>query len=153
MAIKSTAGASRERYEKRDANIRGLICFAALLLVSLVLILLFSKWMFGYFAETQPLGPPTTPFENVRTLPSGPRLQVKPRHDLDEYRQSQSASLDSYGWVDRQNGVVRIPIDRAMDLLLERGLPTRSSDQQNEGAQSAGTRSGAGNTGRPGRGR
>jgi hypothetical protein len=153
MEIKNAAGESGMRYEKRDANIRGLICFAALLLVSLVFILLFSKWMFGYFAETQPLGPPTTPFENVRTLPPAPRLQVEPRHDLGDYRQSQSASLDSYGWVDRQNGVVRIPIDRAMDLLLERGLPTRSSDQQSEGAQSADTKSRAGKTRRTGRGK
>ena len=34
-------------------------------------------------------------------------------------------TLNSYGWVDQQAGVVRIPIDRAMDLLAQRGLPTR----------------------------
>ena len=30
--------------------------------------------------------------------------------------------LHSYGWVDQQAGIVRIPIDRAMTLLTERGL-------------------------------
>jgi hypothetical protein len=34
--------------------------------------------------------------------------------------------LSSYGWVDREAGIVRIPIDRAMDLLAERGLPARA---------------------------
>ena len=33
--------------------------------------------------------------------------------------------MHSYGWVDQQAGVVRIPIDRAMELLAQRGLPTR----------------------------
>ncbi len=33
--------------------------------------------------------------------------------------------MHSYGWVDQPAGVVRIPIDRAMELLAQRGLPTR----------------------------
>ncbi|HEV2330417.1 MAG TPA: hypothetical protein VGY56_16670 [Verrucomicrobiae bacterium] len=39
----------------------------------------------------------------------------------------QNQKLNSYGWVDRSNGIVRIPIDRAMDLLMQRGLPTRTN--------------------------
>jgi hypothetical protein len=37
--------------------------------------------------------------------------------------------VHTYGWIDRNGGVVRLPIDRAMDLVLERGLP----QQQQEG--------------------
>ena len=40
------------------------------------------------------------------------------------YAESQEKLLNTYGWIDRQNGIVRLPIDRAMELLLERGLPT-----------------------------
>ena len=41
--------------------------------------------------------------------------------------------LDTYGWVDHDNGIVRIPIDRAIDATVQRGLPARpaSGDQSN----------------------
>jgi hypothetical protein len=37
-------------------------------------------------------------------------------------RSEQSAVLDTYGWVDAEKGVVRIPIERAMALTLEQSL-------------------------------
>lgn len=46
-----------------------------------------------------------------------------PVTDLDQMVRSQNEALNSYGWVDRQKGVVRIPIDVAMDLVAQRGLP------------------------------
>lgn len=116
---------SKEGYERRDANIRALLQFAFWLFVTLVLVMLGTKWVFFYFARTQPLGPPPTPFESARVLPPKPRLQVEPKVDLRNYREVQQERLASYGWVDQHNGVVRIPIDRAMDMLLDRGLPTR----------------------------
>jgi hypothetical protein len=38
-------------------------------------------------------------------------------------RAEEDASLNSYGWVDKEQGVVHIPIERAMDTVVERGLP------------------------------
>jgi hypothetical protein len=52
-----------------------------------------------------------------------PRLQERPVQDIRTYLESQERVLNSYGWVDRQKGVVHIPIDRAMELIAERGLP------------------------------
>ena len=49
--------------------------------------------------------------------PPTPRLQTNPWRDIAELRASEDAILQSYGWVDRKGGVVRIPIDRAMDLV------------------------------------
>ena len=46
---------------------------------------------------------------------------------MQSYYQSQQHLLNTYGWIDRQNGVVRLPIDRAMELLLQRGLPVRAA--------------------------
>lgn len=114
-----------ERYEKRDANIRSLLQFAFWLFLVLVIVLLGMKWTFSYFAKSQPLGPPASPFENARVLPPQPRLQPEPRADLKNYCETQEQQLNSYGWVDQHNQVVRIPIDRAMDLVLQRGLPAR----------------------------
>jgi hypothetical protein len=58
-------------------------------------------------------------------LPPLPRLQTDPKKDLRDLRAEEQATLDSYQWVDRNGGVVRIPIDDAMRLVLQRGLPAR----------------------------
>ena len=54
-----------------------------------------------------------------------PALQTQPFMDIYTLRRGEAERLSSYGWVDRDGGVARIPIDRAMDLLVERGLPIR----------------------------
>ena len=56
------------------------------------------------------------------SVPS-PRLQVDPRGDLRSLRLGEEGRLSGYGWVDRQRNIVRIPVDRAMSLILDRGLP------------------------------
>lgn len=115
------------RHETRDASVRSLVIFGVTLFLSLGAILLLMIKVFHYFAASQSLGPPASPFAQVRALPPQPRLQVEPRQDLEQLRADQDTVLNSYGWVDRQAGIVRIPIDRAMDLLIHRGLPVRSS--------------------------
>jgi hypothetical protein len=54
--------------------------------------------------------------------PPSPRLQVSPHADLARINASEDAQLDSFGWVDRDRQIARMPIDRAMQLLAERGL-------------------------------
>lgn len=52
-----------------------------------------------------------------RKLPPEPRLQTEPILDLEQLRAKEKKQLDSYGWVDQTNGVVHIPIERAMELI------------------------------------
>jgi hypothetical protein len=59
--------------------------------------------------------------------PPAPRLQHSPIEDLQALRARDDASLHRYAWVDRDAGVVRIPIERAIALLAARGLPARSA--------------------------
>jgi hypothetical protein len=113
------------RHETRDANIHSLLIFAAGLAGTVLLVMLGMAWVFHYFGATQSLGPPASPFAEARTLPPQPRLQVEPRLDLDQLRAGEDAKLHSYGWVDRNAGVVHIPIERAMDMVAEKGLPVR----------------------------
>jgi hypothetical protein len=54
-----------------------------------------------------------------------PPLQVSPPLDLQHFRIREDAELNSYRWINATVGVVQIPIARAMDLLLEKGLPVR----------------------------
>jgi hypothetical protein len=63
-------------------------------------------------------------------LPPEPRLQTNPREDLADLRKAEDQVLESYGWVDKDAGVVRIPIEEAMRLTLERGLPSREQESR-----------------------
>ena len=65
-------------------------------------------------------------------MPPEPRLQTNPREDLSELRASEDELLDSYGWVDKNAGVVRIPIDEAMKLTLRARVCRRAERSQDE---------------------
>jgi|SRR5689334_22687091 hypothetical protein len=54
--------------------------------------------------------------------PPSPRLQVTPKADLDRLRDDEDRELTTFGWVDRNRQITRIPIERAMKLLGERGI-------------------------------
>lgn len=55
-----------------------------------------------------------------------PHLQTQPFKDVYQLRLGEDKRLESYEWVDKEGGVTRIPIDRAMEILLERGFPART---------------------------
>jgi hypothetical protein len=67
-----------------------------------------------------------------QTAPA-PRLQAAPVRDYQEYLNEQERELSTYGWVNRDRGIVRIPIERAMDVALERGL-RKSADRDEQQA-------------------
>jgi hypothetical protein len=56
------------------------------------------------------------------TLPPQPRLQVYPVRHWKDFQGAERERLSTYGWMDRSTGAVHVPIDRAMDLIAERGL-------------------------------
>jgi hypothetical protein len=59
-----------------------------------------------------------------------PRLQVDAPNELRQLRAAEQATLDSYGWVDKEAGIVRIPVDRAMEILAKKGLPARKAEEK-----------------------
>lgn len=129
MATEPAIHTEGVRAEIRDTNMPALVILGAAIVVTVAIVMLFCWWLFGIYTYVQPLGPARTPFASARPLPPEPRLQPKPENDLQQYLSEESSEQDSYGWVDRQKGVVRIPIDRAMKLLLQRGLPVRIPGQ------------------------
>jgi len=64
--------------------------------------------------------------------PAPPRLEAQSGQDFVAYRAAAEQKLRSYRWVDRAAGVVAIPIDRAMDLISERGLPARTDSSASQ---------------------
>lgn len=74
----------------------------------------------GMLAQKYPLA------AGVHKDPPTPNLQTQPFKDIYLLRQEETEKLTSYAWVDKEGGVTRIPIDRAMDVMLQRGFPART---------------------------
>jgi hypothetical protein len=106
------------RHEESDVNVRGVLGFAAGLLVTAVLIQFMVWLLFVYFSgrEAARVAPeyPLAAGEQTRVPPEPRALRAR-----------EDAVLNSYGWVDKTAGVVRIPIDEAIRLTVQRGLPVR----------------------------
>ena len=115
-------------HEESDVNIRAILGFGAGMIVVGIVLALAVFVLFGYFnsresAKVAPEYPLAAAPES--RLPPEPRLQINPREDLQSLRANEDATLSGYGWVDKNAGIVRIPIDQAMKLTLQRGLPAR----------------------------
>jgi hypothetical protein len=57
-------------------------------------------------------------------------LQIDAHNELRQMRVAEDAMLNSYGWVDKDSGRVRIPIERAMEILAKKGLPARKQEEK-----------------------
>jgi hypothetical protein len=120
--------ANPSHHEESDVNVAGVVVFVVVLVVVGVLIS-GAVWVLYRQFEQASSGPATVEFplamDAMRRLPPQPRLQTDPRDDMANLRRSEDEVLESYAWVDRNTGVVRIPIEQAMKLIAERGMPTR----------------------------
>ncbi len=117
-------------HEESDVNIRAILGFGAGLIAVAVVVHIAVWLLFLFFASREAKSQPQPEFPLAVTqqdrLPPAPRLQTSPRQDLKDLRAEEDVVLGSYGWVNRNAGIVRIPIDEAMKLALERGLPARA---------------------------
>lgn len=118
-------------HEVREANVRLLIKFGVgLFVLSAVSMLL----MWGLFVTLEQynasLLPEPSPLTETDQIPPAPRLQVIPEEDLIALRAAEKEKLETYGWVIRTANIVRIPIERAMEITAERGLPVRPQSSE-----------------------
>jgi hypothetical protein len=117
------------RYEHTDIEPEFGYRFAAWLAVAMLIsagIIYGAFWMFDRQEKAASPTVLTYPLAaGVPKEPPSPRLQTQPFKDVYLLRQSEADVLGSYGWVDRPAGIVHLPIERAMELTLERGLPSR----------------------------
>ena len=113
-------------HESSDVRIRPLALFVIGLFVAVVVVLGAMAGLFRYFAANQPRPQiPPSPLVEARQTPPEPRLEAAPIERLRALRAHENAVLGSYGWVDRRTGAVRIPVDRAMELMVQRGGPRK----------------------------
>jgi hypothetical protein len=118
-------------HERKDVDVISLFTIVLTLFASCVVVFVIVTGMMRYFKLHEPskiAGQANIPATHTAEFPS-PRLEVKPGANLADLRAAEEADLNSYGWVDRNAGTVRIPIDRAMQLLGQRGLPDVGAGQ------------------------
>jgi hypothetical protein len=115
-----------ENYEHSDTNVSGVLKYGVGLAVILFVVFVSMRWTFAKMSEMAPMGKAASPFESARQMPPAPRLQVDPQRELHNYCAAQVQSLTSYGWKDSQAAIVQIPVDRAIELMVEHPLPARA---------------------------
>lgn len=118
-------------HERKDADVIGILMIAGLLLLILSICFLVC-WgilhLFNRERDAQQRRPRAPTAAQAPAFPH-PQLLVHPGRDREKLQDAERAQLDTYGWVDRSAGVARIPIARAMRLIVERGLPEVGAGQ------------------------
>jgi len=111
-------------HESSDANIRGVVLAAVGLALTALLVhvaLYFQLHLLATRADrAEPVAPAFAPTREHGPPPE-PRLQTAPADDLRQMRAAEEKQLTTYGWVDREAGIVHVPIERAKELIAEGG--------------------------------
>lgn len=119
------------RHEDVDVNVVAITKFGIAFFLVLI-VMIFAVWgVFSYLKAREAAAEiPAAPYPQpeVHRLPPEPRLETTPRLDLGEVRAAEDKILNTYGWADQSKGLVRIPVDRAIDILAQKGLPSRKEN-------------------------
>ena len=108
-----------------DSRVAGL--FGAVLATVIIVLMATTYWIYKFSISRQAARyPALSPLAYTRESTPEPRLQIDAPRELRELRAAEDAALHGYAWVDKDRAMVRIPIDRAIDVLAQRGLPVRA---------------------------
>jgi hypothetical protein len=133
------AGSEARGHEQSDVSMRPIVIGTIGLVVLIAVAAGSMRVLFDYFLAREmrhsPAANPLAAAEGER-LPPQPRLLPQPSEQLRALRAREDEMLSTYDWVDRDKRVVRIPIERAMELIAQRGLP--AVDTPGAAAQQAG---------------
>jgi hypothetical protein len=134
-------------YERQDIGAAGVLYFLLGIAVAGFLAYFIVDGLYHFLdrrseAEQAPVNPLVTNApEDTRQIPKqyngdyekflkenfpAPQLEIDERNQLDKIRKDEERTLATYDYIDKNAGTVRIPIDRAMDLIAQRGLPVRA---------------------------
>jgi len=129
----------RPGHEPTDISLRPILRFLGALIGSAVVIQLLLYAQLGWFSSAEtPTAGRIGPLPPLKDQPTAePRLQEAPTIDLGDLRRRERAELESSGWVDKKARTVRIPIDEAMRVIAETGLPTRKAQEGTDAAAPA----------------
>jgi hypothetical protein len=113
-------------HETRDARVAPILLTGAGLALAVVIVGIVVYGVFRYLDSHPATAVQANPMATEESqIPPAPRIEEHPAIEIQQLHAQESSILSTYGWMDKKAGVVRIPVDRAMDLQLERGFPTR----------------------------
>jgi hypothetical protein len=118
-------------YELSDLKPGAIALFGVGLVIAVILAVIVTTLFLGY--RTVQRGRQDTPAPRLareREVIPQLRLQVDAPEELRQLRAAEDAVLSSYSWVDKDAGIVKFPIDRAMEILAKKGLPARQPEQK-----------------------
>jgi hypothetical protein len=117
-------------HEQDRISTRGVVVVTMIVLGNLVVSVLLVYWVFVFFAarDRPETRTPAYLLEQRRLPAEPPWVETAPSRDLTRLRERERQLLHEYRWIDRDQGIARIPIDRAMQLLLQEGFPVRAGE-------------------------
>ncbi len=101
-------------YEREDLS---LMVIGVLAIVTFAFLMLIPLILRGAYPDTL-----TGVNRKQVVVPPPPVLQTDPPADLKDFRAKEEVRLKSYGWIDREKGVVHIPIEQAMKEVVAKGI-------------------------------
>jgi len=118
------------------------VVFVGILVVTTLVCELIVVGMYKMFdAQSRSTGVARAPLSApAGALPPPPNLLLNEPANLTQFREREVHELTTYGWLDKNAGTVRLPIDRAKELILERGLPVRGAQAPAADAKTTGVK-------------
>lgn len=120
--------AERKR-ETTDIHIGRALGIAAAL-VAAILLVSAAAWFFPPRFSAEQEGASSSFFSEQKSAGSVAHAQISPSRDLAEAMAKQRRILHGYGWIDRNTGAVRIPIQRAMELLIAKEIGAQNPPEK-----------------------
>ncbi len=116
-------------FEPADVDARLVVSIGAGILVTAAVIAALLYFYFAFLANRRArLSPAPLPMNlHGAVVPPEPRIQASPSNDLHDLRVYEDAVLEKYSWIDKSKGRLGIPIDRAMQLIAQRGIPPQKA--------------------------
>jgi hypothetical protein len=116
-------------FEHSDLSARGTFIVGVSVLAGMWIIVGLLYFYFAALAHREAkASPPALPIEvHGNPTPPEPRLQQSPRQDLKAMRAREDWELNHYSWVNKSKGTVAIPIERAIEIVAQRGIPPQKA--------------------------
>jgi hypothetical protein len=120
-------------HEHSDVDIRAIIKYTVILFGALAVVQILLWGVFKLLegrAERADAALPVSPLTDTTWNTKGPQVQANPVTDRIAFQHREDSVVSTYGWIDKGTGRVRIPIERAIDIVAEQGLPSRNEPYQ-----------------------
>ena len=128
--VQQGVSGSTRGHESSDVPVRPLLGSLAVLATGCLLALWLMRVMFqGFDASARARDLPGHVLAEEHQVPPAPKLEARPQAENADSEQLERKVLQSFEWIDRDAGVVRIPVERALEIVLQEGLPARAGSR------------------------